>query len=307
MRGGVVLVKVYLIRWQLVHWREAKPNQGTAEVAPFGKKSTCGRGSRRAAGNCSHSSIVRVPLKPCSCRNSSSCCLISRRVTLRRVTLRRVTLRYSLSNAVDPLPTRARVRVVGRLPIDEARSGKAVPPLSAPRPAQVLSRGGGLGAAEAAGFDGYWQEGPRVKSLAQLAMGSYLAGALIVGCIAKQPPINALPEAALRDSSPGTYEQLYLLNRPREGTRPLAALLNVNGTLYGTDSLGGLKHKGVVYSITPTGTYKVLYHFRGGSDGSNPQSGLISVKGTLYGTTYYGGGSSACPRSEERRVGKECR
>jgi hypothetical protein len=137
MRGGVVLVKVYLIRWQLVHWREAKPNQGTAEVAPFGKKSTCGRGSRRAAGNCSHSSIVRVPLKPCSCRNSSSCCLISRRVTLRRV-----TLRYSLSNAVDPLPTRARVRVVGRLPIDEARSGKAVPPLSAPRPAQVLSRGG---------------------------------------------------------------------------------------------------------------------------------------------------------------------
>jgi uncharacterized repeat protein (TIGR03803 family) len=67
---------------------------------------------------------------------------------------------------------------------------------------------------------------------------------------------------------------------------PVSALINVDGTLYGTTSgdVGG----GTVFSITTDGTLKTIYGF-GGSDGSNPVAGLIDVKGVLYGTTAMGG------------------
>jgi len=67
---------------------------------------------------------------------------------------------------------------------------------------------------------------------------------------------------------------------------PVSALINVDGTLYGTTSgdVGG----GTVFSITTDGTLKTIYGF-GGSDGSNPGAGLIDVKGVLYGTTAMGG------------------
>jgi uncharacterized repeat protein (TIGR03803 family) len=72
---------------------------------------------------------------------------------------------------------------------------------------------------------------------------------------------------------------------------PLAGLLDVNGTLYGTSQQGGANNLGTVFTITPSGTETVLYGFKGGKvrDGQFPQAGLINVKGTLYGTTYEGG------------------
>jgi uncharacterized repeat protein (TIGR03803 family) len=72
---------------------------------------------------------------------------------------------------------------------------------------------------------------------------------------------------------------------------PLAGLLDVNGTLYGTTQEGGAGNYGTVFTITPSGTETVLYGFNGGKarDGQFPQAGLINVKGTLYGTTYEGG------------------
>ncbi|MGC9990893.1 MAG: choice-of-anchor tandem repeat GloVer-containing protein [Candidatus Cybelea sp.] len=77
-----------------------------------------------------------------------------------------------------------------------------------------------------------------------------------------------------------------------DGFNPLASLLEVKGTLYGTTYYGGTVSRcsgdcGTVFSITPDGTEKVLHSF--GTDGQNPTAGLIDVGGTLYGTTARGG------------------
>jgi uncharacterized repeat protein (TIGR03803 family) len=77
---------------------------------------------------------------------------------------------------------------------------------------------------------------------------------------------------------------------PNDGQRPVAALLDLNGTLYGTTSEGGATGTGTVFRITRGGREKVIYSF--GSyppDGAIPYASLISVDGTLYGTTYDGG------------------
>jgi uncharacterized repeat protein (TIGR03803 family) len=89
---------------------------------------------------------------------------------------------------------------------------------------------------------------------------------------------------------------LHSFRAGADGAYPLAGLLNVAGTLYGTTDGGGGSGCagsgcGTVYSVSTTGSEKVLHRFVGGSDGSMPYAGLISVKGTLYGTTSLGGGS----------------
>jgi len=85
-----------------------------------------------------------------------------------------------------------------------------------------------------------------------------------------------------------------------DGTNPIAGLINVNGTLYGTTENGGSNGYGTVFAITMSGKETVLYSFGTSSeDGTSPCAGLIDVNGTLYGTTVAGGvncrsGSSGC-------------
>ena len=82
-----------------------------------------------------------------------------------------------------------------------------------------------------------------------------------------------------------------------DGAYPVAGLVNVNGTLYGTTSggggtsCGGTVGCGTVFSVTTSGTEKVLHRFNShnGTDGASPLAGLIDVSGTLYGTTFAGG------------------
>jgi uncharacterized repeat protein (TIGR03803 family) len=80
-----------------------------------------------------------------------------------------------------------------------------------------------------------------------------------------------------------------------DGDFPLAPLINVNGTLYGTTNQGGLNSCsfwgcGTVFSINPTtGAEAVVYAFKGGSDGYYPHAGLIDVNDIFYGTTWGGG------------------
>ncbi len=74
-----------------------------------------------------------------------------------------------------------------------------------------------------------------------------------------------------------------------DGAEPMANLINVHGTLYGTTLLGGTANGGTVYSISTTGSEKVLHSFGLGTDGRVPYAGLIDVNGTLYGTTSSGG------------------
>jgi uncharacterized repeat protein (TIGR03803 family) len=84
----------------------------------------------------------------------------------------------------------------------------------------------------------------------------------------------------------------------KDGALPVASLIEVKGTLYGTTQSGGNTGCGsygcgTVFSIDPnTGAEKVIYAFcsqRNCTDGEYPSAGLINVKGSLYGTTSNGG------------------
>jgi uncharacterized repeat protein (TIGR03803 family) len=82
-----------------------------------------------------------------------------------------------------------------------------------------------------------------------------------------------------------------------DGEDPVASLIDVKGTLYGTTEYGGGGGGGgTVFEISPDGTETVLYSFcrqQNCADGQWPVASLIDVNGKLYGTTYEGG--AGCP------------
>jgi uncharacterized repeat protein (TIGR03803 family) len=104
-------------------------------------------------------------------------------------------------------------------------------------------------------------------------------------------PLSPSPARVVAERTHVRYSVLYRFKgAPGDGYIPVAGLLNVKGTLYGTTFLGGANNDGIVFSITPSGEETVLYSFKGGSgDGENPYAGLLNVNGTLYGTTVSGG------------------
>ena len=79
-----------------------------------------------------------------------------------------------------------------------------------------------------------------------------------------------------------------------DGYAPVAPVIDVNGTLYGTTEAGGTgcyaaPGCGTVFSLdSGTGAETVLYSFTG-VVGMYPEAGMIDVDGTLYGTAYSGG------------------
>jgi uncharacterized repeat protein (TIGR03803 family) len=80
------------------------------------------------------------------------------------------------------------------------------------------------------------------------------------------------------------------------GSSPVAGLISVNGTLFGTTFYGGTgtcgsAGCGTVFAINPTtGTERVLHSFQSdGADGYYPYASVIDIRGTLYGTTTGGG------------------
>ncbi len=78
-----------------------------------------------------------------------------------------------------------------------------------------------------------------------------------------------------------------------DGQFPLAGLIDVKGTLYGTTSAGGVHSSGTVFGVGLGGqNFRVLHTFTGGADGAYPMAGLVAVDGKLYGTTYQGGTSN---------------
>src|SRR5690242_6817477 len=90
-----------------------------------------------------------------------------------------------------------------------------------------------------------------------------------------------------------------------DGDEPLAGLINVNGTLYGTTEWGGTHCKwdqplgcGTIFSVNlNTGAEKVVYSLcseKKCKDGAWTAATLIDIKGKLYGATsgrgiYYAG------------------
>jgi uncharacterized repeat protein (TIGR03803 family) len=89
----------------------------------------------------------------------------------------------------------------------------------------------------------------------------------------------------------GVEKVLYRFTDYSDGARPNGGLATVNGTLYGTASVGGDSEGwGTIFSITISGTKKNVYEFEGGSDGEVPSNApLLAIGNLLYGTTLYGG------------------
>jgi uncharacterized repeat protein (TIGR03803 family) len=87
----------------------------------------------------------------------------------------------------------------------------------------------------------------------------------------------------------GTEKVLYTLNGYGDASLPIAGLIDVGGTLYGTTHEGGVYNIGSAFSITPSGKEKVLHSFGQGFDGFAPEAALLHVGRRLYGTTTRGG------------------
>lgn len=144
------------------------------------------------------------------------------------------------------------------------------------------------------GSDGAYPEGSLINVNGTL-YGTTEAGGGSSGCYGGCGTVYSV-------TTKGKEKVLYSFAGWPDGSQPLAGLIDVNGTLYGTTSDGGSYTRcgyippgcGTVYSITTTGREKVVYSFCAQSvpfctDGSSPEASLIDVKGTPYGTTYGGG------------------
>jgi uncharacterized repeat protein (TIGR03803 family) len=90
-----------------------------------------------------------------------------------------------------------------------------------------------------------------------------------------------------RGSPTATYNIIYTFKGGPDGAVPMAQLVDVNGTLFGTTFGGGTTFDGTVYSMTTGGAESVLYTFGSkAKDGEAPFGGLIDVNGALFGATY---------------------
>jgi len=103
-----------------------------------------------------------------------------------------------------------------------------------------------------------------------------------------------------RISTSGKVKVIYSFKGGTDGATPQAALVELNGVLYGTTSAGGggcyssygpYSGCGTVFSVTPTGEETVLHRFGGpvAADGVHPSVPLVAVGKVLYGTTLNGG------------------
>jgi uncharacterized repeat protein (TIGR03803 family) len=93
-------------------------------------------------------------------------------------------------------------------------------------------------------------------------------------------------------STSGVEHVIHRFNRGLNGTDgvyPLASLIAMKGTLYGTTRNGGAHGSGTVFKVTAAGIESLLYSFKGKPDGAQPHASLIELDGALYGTTMAGG------------------
>ncbi|MGC1380613.1 MAG: choice-of-anchor tandem repeat GloVer-containing protein [Candidatus Baltobacteraceae bacterium] len=102
------------------------------------------------------------------------------------------------------------------------------------------------------------------------------------------------PRFARRPLASNGYKTLYTFKAGGDGTFPLANLIALDGTFFGTTSIGGASNEGTIFKVNASGQEAVVYSFKGlHKDGSYPEYGLIAAKNVLYGTTP-SGGSGQC-------------
>jgi uncharacterized repeat protein (TIGR03803 family) len=92
---------------------------------------------------------------------------------------------------------------------------------------------------------------------------------------------------------------LYAFTGTPDGARPAQSnLVLLNGTLYGTTSLGGAYGYGTIFKLSTVGKETILYNFTGGTDGAYPSGGLFPDKnGDFFGTAQNGGNLSCISNS----------
>jgi uncharacterized repeat protein (TIGR03803 family) len=126
------------------------------------------------------------------------------------------------------------------------------------------------------------------------------AAVALAGCGGSPPPIGApgaMPQSNIAEAADRARALQYRVvfsfgeyKGGRHGRAPLAPLVYVNGTFYGTTAYGGDRDGyGVVFGVTPNGKIKVPHIFTAGPGGNEPYGALTLVHGKLYGTTYEGG------------------
>lgn len=100
----------------------------------------------------------------------------------------------------------------------------------------------------------------------------------------------------------GREQVIYRFKGGADGAVPLAGLIAVGTTLYGTTQYGGTRTPlcsigcGTVFRVDATGKESTLYRFRFAPqrrDGAYPVGGLVAFKGLLYGTTLSGGSAAS--------------
>jgi uncharacterized repeat protein (TIGR03803 family) len=96
---------------------------------------------------------------------------------------------------------------------------------------------------------------------------------------------------AFRVSTSGVERVIYAFSRGKktDGVAPEAALIAVNGALYGTTVRGGTGDAGTIFKMTRDGRETVLYRFIGPPQGARPVAALIYMNDAFYGTTTGGG------------------
>jgi uncharacterized repeat protein (TIGR03803 family) len=80
---------------------------------------------------------------------------------------------------------------------------------------------------------------------------------------------------------------------PSDGADSYGGLVEMNGVLFGSTTLGGASNLGTIFSVTTSGAEKELYSFSGGVKGGQPNESLTDVNGTLYSTVPKGGAHDA--------------
>jgi len=135
------------------------------------------------------------------------------------------------------------------------------------------------------GADGY---GPGTGKLAMDAEGN-LYGAAAGGDLQCDAPYGC--GIVFKVAPDGTKTILHNFSGGLDGqTIYGSVVIDAQGNLYGTTTIGGTFGMGTVFKITPAGSKTTLYSFVGGSDGAYPQAGLtLDANGNIYGTTSGGG------------------
>jgi uncharacterized repeat protein (TIGR03803 family) len=147
----------------------------------------------------------------------------------------------------------------------------------------------------------------KASTSGRYGLGICAAVVVLCGCSGLRAAMPISPPLAnpqnVRSQTGSGFQSLHDFSGTPDGSFPLGGLVAVNGTLYGTTSVGGSTKGatcarfgcGVVFEISKSGSEHILYGFKGSSDGAQPQGSLTELDGALYGTTTYGG--SGCQTS----------